>query len=69
MPFVNIRFVRENITENAAARKAAVADKVSKVISEEMGVSQGDVWVVFEDVGAADWFVGPESVADLRKKK
>ena len=69
MPFVNIRFVRENITENAAARKAAVAHKVSKVISEEMGVSQGDVWVVFEDVGAADWFVGPESVADLRKKK
>ncbi|KAB2860362.1 MAG: 4-oxalocrotonate tautomerase family protein [Bauldia sp.] len=69
MPFVNIRFVRENITENAEAKKAAIADKVSKAIGEAMGISPGSVWVVFEDVGAADWYVGPDSVETLRKKK
>jgi phenylpyruvate tautomerase PptA (4-oxalocrotonate tautomerase family) len=69
MPFVNIRYVRENLTENADAKKAAIARKVAKALNEEMGVATDAVWVVFEDVGMRDWFVGNDSVETLRKKK
>jgi 4-oxalocrotonate tautomerase len=27
-----------------------------------------DVWVVFEDIRAKDWYVGSTTVAELRKK-
>lgn len=69
MPMVNITYVRENLGADAEARKTAVAGKVAQALADEMGVSPGAVWVVFEDVGAADWYVGPESVAEMRKKK
>lgn len=68
MPMVKISYVRENLGADAAERKAAAAEKISQAMADEMGVAQKAVWVVFEDVGAADWFVGPESVADMRKK-
>ncbi len=69
MPMVKITYVRENLGDDAEARKTAVADRVSQALADEMGVKATAVWVVFEDVGAADWFVGPESVKEMRKKK
>ncbi|MEP0324852.1 tautomerase family protein [Bauldia litoralis] len=68
MPMVKITYVAENLGDDAEARKTAVAGKVSQAIAEEMGVNASAVWVVFEDVGAKDWFVGPESVKEMRAK-
>jgi 4-oxalocrotonate tautomerase len=61
MPFVNIRLVREG-------KKAAIAKRVAAAITEATGLAGDDVWVVFEEVAARDWFVGPTSVEKRRKK-
>lgn len=39
-------------------QKAAIADGVSAAISEHARVEKEDVWVRFDDVKRADWFVG-----------
>ncbi len=68
MPFCNIRIVKEVIAANPAAKKAAIAKAVSLAIQKETGVGEKDIWVVFEEVAARDWFVGPDSVETLRNK-
>ncbi len=67
MPFVNIRIVREVIADDGGRKKAAIADKVVNAISEVAGVGKDDVWVVFEEVAARDWYVGAASVESRRK--
>ncbi len=68
MPFVNIRIVKEVIADDPEAKKAAMAGKIVAAIAETAGISKDDVWVVFEEVAARDWFVGDKSVHDLRQK-
>lgn len=68
MPFVNIRLVREVIAADPEGKKAAIAKKVAAAITEATGVGENDVWVVFEEVAARDWYVGPTSVEELRRK-
>jgi 4-oxalocrotonate tautomerase len=67
MPFVNIRIVREVIADDPERKKSAIADKVASAIHEVAGVGKNDVWVVFEEVAARDWYVGTTSV-DARRK-
>jgi 4-oxalocrotonate tautomerase len=67
MPFVNIRVVREVIADDPSGKKAKIAKKVTEAIVEVTGLTKDDVWVVFEEVAAKDWFVGPASVQELRK--
>lgn len=69
MPFVNIRIVREVIAADPDGKKAAIAKKVAAAIVEATGVGENDVWVVFEEVAARDWYVGPISVETRRKSK
>jgi 4-oxalocrotonate tautomerase len=69
MPFVNIRIVKEVIASDAEAKKAKIAEKVASAISEVAGVGKNDVWVVFEEVVARDWYVGDDSVEKLRGKR
>ena len=69
MPFVNIRIVREAIAADPEGNKAAIAEKVTSAIAEQTGLPTGDVWVVFEEVAARDWFLGPTNVETLRKSK
>ena len=69
MPFVNIRIVREAIADAPEAKKAAIAEKVAVAIAETAGVGRSDIWVVFEEVAARDWYVGETSVETLRKKR
>lgn len=66
MPFVNIRLVREVIADDPAAKKAEIARRVAAAITEVTGLSPDDVWVVFEEIAASDWYVGPASVASRR---
>ena len=69
MPFVSIKFVKENIAADPAGKQARIADRVAQAISDEMGVGKDDVWVAFEGIAAADFYVGPDSVATRRARK
>lgn len=69
MPFVNIRLVREVIASDPEAKKSAIAKKVTDAIVESTGLTKDDVWVVFEEVAARDWYVGETNVETRRKKK
>ncbi|HZZ59882.1 MAG TPA: 4-oxalocrotonate tautomerase family protein [Roseiarcus sp.] len=69
MPFVNIRIVKEVIASDPEGKKAAIAEKVTAAITEATGIGRSDVWVVFEEIAARDWYLGPASVETLRKGK
>jgi 4-oxalocrotonate tautomerase len=64
MPFVNIRLVGGRSQE----QKDEISKRVVDGISDVLQLPRNDIWVVFEDVSAADWYVGSTTVAELRKK-
>jgi 4-oxalocrotonate tautomerase len=67
MPFVNIRIVKEVIADDPKGKKEKIAHGVIETISGTTGIGRDDVWVVFEEVEAKDWYVGQQSVQDRRK--
>jgi 4-oxalocrotonate tautomerase len=67
MPFVNIRIVREVIADDPAGKKQKIASGIVKTITETTGLADDDVWVVFEEVAAKDWHVGPATVEARRR--
>jgi 4-oxalocrotonate tautomerase len=69
MPFVNIRIVKEVIAADPAGKKQRVAKAVKDAIRKETGLEDSDVWVVFEEVAARDWYVGETSVETMRAGK
>jgi phenylpyruvate tautomerase PptA (4-oxalocrotonate tautomerase family) len=69
MPFVSIKFVAENFAKDGEGKKNRIADRVATAVAEEMGLAKGDVWVAFEGIPAADFYVGSESVAAKRARK
>ncbi len=69
MPFVNIRIVKEAIAADPAGKKAAIGKEIAKVIAAQTGLPEADVWIVFEEVNARDWFLGSKDVETLRFKK
>ena len=64
MPFVNIRLVGGRSQD----RKDEISKRVVDAISDVLELPKDDIWVVFEDVAAGDWYVGSTTVAELRKK-
>ncbi len=64
MPFVNIRLVEGRSQQ----LKDEMSKRVTAAISEVLQLPKDDIWVVFEDVSAGDWYVGSTTVAELRKK-
>lgn len=68
MPFVNIRIVREAIAADPAGKKADISKAVTDAIIKATGLTQNDVWVVFEEVAARDWFLGHTDVETIRSK-
>ena len=69
MPFVNIRLVKEVIASDPEGKKSAMAKKIAAAIVESTGLGNDDVWIVFEEVAARDWYVGDTNVETRRKKK
>ena len=69
MPFVNIRLVKEVIANDPEGKKSAIARDVVKAITQATGLTNDDVWVVFEEIAARDWYVGSTSVETRRKAK
>ena len=68
MPFVNIRIVREVIADDPKGKKARISKAVTDSIIAETGLTQNDVWVVFEEVAARDWYVGHTDVETIRSR-
>jgi 4-oxalocrotonate tautomerase len=64
MPFVSIRLVEGR----SQPLKDEMSKRVTAAISEVLQLPKDDIWVVFEDVPAGDWYVGSTTVAELRKK-
>jgi len=64
MPFVNIRLVEGRSQQ----LKDEMSKRVTAAISEVLQLPKDDIWVVFEDVPAGDWYVGSTTVAELRKR-
>ena len=69
MPFVNIRIVRDAIASDPQGKKDEIASRVAAAVSETTGIAHDDIWVVFEEVEARDWYVGRTSVEKRRKKE
>ena len=66
MPFVNIRILDDVLGDGAEEKKADISQAVTKAISSAAGIPLDYVWVVFEDVPAAEWYVGGKSVSKSR---
>ena len=69
MPFINVRLVREVIAHDPENLKTEMANKITRAVTEATGLAGSDVWVVFEEVAADDWYVGMSSVAQNRARK
>jgi 4-oxalocrotonate tautomerase len=69
MPFVNIRIVKEVIAADPAGKKAQISKAVTDAITAATGLNRSDVWVVFEEVAARDWYLGDTDVESLRYRK
>lgn len=69
MPFVNIRIVKEVIAADPIGKKNAISKQITAVIAAETGLSKEDVWIVFEEVNARDWYLGEIDVETRRYKK
>ncbi|WP_395020741.1 4-oxalocrotonate tautomerase family protein [Dongia sp.] len=65
MPFVNIRILKGHSKQ----RKDEISRRVTETIAEVAQLPKEAVWVVFEDVEAEDWYVGGDSVADIKAKR
>ena len=63
MPSVNIRILEGHPQE----RKDEIARRVTDAISEVAMLPKEAIWVVFEDVKADDWYVGPTPVSRMKK--
>ncbi|MDR7030857.1 tautomerase family protein [Rhizobium rosettiformans] len=67
MPFIEIRIVKEVIADDPAGKKASIASDVTAAIHKSTGITETDIWIAFEEVSAADWYVGTTSVEELRR--
>lgn len=64
MPFVSIRMIEGRSQQ----QKDEIAQRVNDALSDVLQLPKEDIWVVFEDITAKDWYVGSTTVAELRKK-
>lgn len=62
MPVVNIDWVSGQSEE----KRAEVARRVNAAVSEVTGIPSQMIWVVFKEVDDSAWFVGQQSVKQMR---
>jgi 4-oxalocrotonate tautomerase len=65
MPFVSVRIVKGVLKEGAAEKKAEISRQIATTISEAAEISRDSVWVVFEDIPPAEWYVGEKNVEQM----
>jgi len=65
MPMVTVEWVAGRSQDD----KDKVARKIAAVIDEVSGVGKANVWVRFNDVQSTDWYLGDDSIAEVRRKR
>lgn len=65
MPNVTIQWVKGRDSK----LKAEVAKKIVEILDQVAGVPPASTNVLFHDYGAEDWFIGHESIAEIRSKR
>jgi 4-oxalocrotonate tautomerase len=65
MPFVSIRMIEGRSQQ----QKDEISKRVNDALSEVLELPKDDIWIVFEDITANDWYVGSSTFAELRKKE
>ena len=63
MPFVNIRFTREN---NTAEQKAALISGVTDLLARVLGKNPATTFVIIDEVESDNWGVGGQTVTARR---
>ena len=63
MPFVSIRMIEGRSQQ----QKDEISKRVNAALSEVLELPKDDIWIVFEDITAKDWYVGGSTVAEVRK--
>jgi len=66
MPFVRITIVRETLADDPKGKKAAISAKIAAAISEATKLPQHEISIVFDEVAAANWYVGTSDVESMR---
>jgi 4-oxalocrotonate tautomerase len=66
MPFVNIRLVKQALGDNRERKKSEMAEAIASAVASATGLPPGEVWIVFDEIEAQDWYLGEESVRSLR---
>jgi 4-oxalocrotonate tautomerase len=69
MPFVNVRLAKELIADDPGGKKAALGKRITQAITETTGVGENEIWIVFEEVPARNWYVGPTDVETMKFRK
>lgn len=65
MPYISIS-IMEGRTQ---AQKKALAKRITSAIVEELDVQPEHVWIRFQNTALGDWFTGPDSEAEIRKRR
>jgi 4-oxalocrotonate tautomerase len=69
MPFLTVRLAKELIADNPEGKKAALGKKITQAIVETTGVREDEIWIVFDEVPARNWYVGPRDVESIKFRK
>jgi 4-oxalocrotonate tautomerase len=64
MPFVSIRMIEGRSQQ----QKDEISRRVNEALADVLQLPNDDIWIVFEDAAAKDWYVGGTTVSDLRDK-
>ncbi|NMA99183.1 MAG: hypothetical protein GX970_13950 [Phyllobacteriaceae bacterium] len=61
MPYIHIDWITQN-----QEKRDEVSKRVATAVNEVTGIALNDIWVVFKDIDAENWYVGDRSVAKIR---
>ncbi len=69
MPFINVQLAKELIADDPDGKKAALGKRITEAVTSVTGLGNDDVWIVFEEVPARNWYIGPRDVESIKFKK
>lgn len=65
MPVVNIEWTPGRTQQ----QKDEIAKRVVAALKDVAGVAETSTWVTFSEIPASDWYIGNETLAEIRRKK
>jgi len=69
MPFINVQLAKELIADDPQGKKAALGQRITEAVTGVTGVKSDEVWIVFEEVPARNWYIGPRDVESIKFRK